>query len=66
MGGVIYGLGAALMEDTQYDKCWANPTTRTLADYHVPVNLEVPPIDVYFTGKPDPHISKIGARELVR
>ncbi len=64
MGGVIYGLGAALMEDTQYDKRWANPTTRTLADYHVPVNLDVPPIDVYFIGKPDPHISKIGARGI--
>jgi xanthine dehydrogenase YagR molybdenum-binding subunit len=64
IGGVIYGLGAALMEETQYDKRWANPATRTLADYHVPVNLDVPPIDVYFIGKPDPHISKIGARGI--
>ncbi|MBA3712457.1 MAG: xanthine dehydrogenase family protein molybdopterin-binding subunit [Pyrinomonadaceae bacterium] len=64
IGGVIYGLGAALMEATEYDKRWANPVTRTLADYHVPVNLDVPPIDVYFIGKPDPHISPIGARGL--
>lgn len=64
IGGVIYGLGAALMEETAYDKRWANPVTRTLADYHVPVNLDVPPIDVYFIGKPDPHISKIGARGI--
>lgn len=62
IGGVIYGIGAALMEETAYDKRWANPVTRTLADYHVPVNLDVPPIDVYFIGKPDPHISPIGAR----
>lgn len=62
IGGVIYGFGAALMEETTYDKRWANPVTRTLADYHVPVNLDVPPIDVYFIGKPDPHISSIGAR----
>jgi xanthine dehydrogenase YagR molybdenum-binding subunit len=62
IGGVIYGLGQALMEETQYDKRWANPVTRTLADYHVPVNLDVPPIDVYFIGTPDPHISPIGAR----
>ncbi len=64
IGGVIYGLGAALMEETIHDKRWANPVTRTLADYHVPVNLDVPPIDVYFIGKPDPHISKIGARGI--
>jgi len=37
---------------------------RTLADYHVPVNLDVPPINVHFIGKPDPHISPIGARGI--
>ncbi|MEP6926594.1 MAG: hypothetical protein ABI834_03105 [Ginsengibacter sp.] len=30
----------------------------------MPVNLDVPPIDVYFIGTPDPHISKIGARGI--
>ncbi|MDN3657410.1 xanthine dehydrogenase family protein molybdopterin-binding subunit [Ferruginibacter paludis] len=64
IGGVIYGIGAALMEETAYDHRWANPTTRTLADYHVPVNLDVPDIDVHFIGKPDPHISPIGARGI--
>lgn len=62
IGGVIYGIGAALMEETAYDKRWANPVTRTLGDYHVPVNLDIPEIDVHFIGKPDPHISQIGAR----
>ena len=62
LGGVIYGLGAALMEETAYDLRWANPLQRTFADYHVPVNLDVPEIDVHFVGKPDPHISTIGAR----
>ena len=62
IGGVIYGLGQALMEETAYDKRWANPVTRSLADYHVPVQLDVPQIDVHFVGKPDPHISPIGAR----
>lgn len=64
IGGVIFGIGDALMEETQYDKRWANPVTRTLADYHLPVNLDVPQIDVYFIGKPDPHISPIGARGI--
>ncbi len=62
IGGVIFGIGQALMEETGFDKRWANPVTRILADYHVPVNLDVPVIDVHFIGKPDPHISSIGAR----
>lgn len=64
IGGVIFGIGAALMEATEYDKRWGNAVMRTLADYHVPVNLDVPPIDVHFIGKPDPHISPIGARGI--
>ena len=62
IGGVIFGLGQALMEETKHDTRFGNPVIRTLADYHVPVNLDVPPIDVHFIGKPDPHISPIGAR----
>ena len=62
IGSVIYALGQALMEETEYDKRWAIPVTRTLADYHLPVNLDVPEIDVHFIGKPDPHISPIGVR----
>lgn len=64
IGGVIYALGQALMEETVYDNRWANPVTRTLADYHVPVQMDIPHIDVHFIGKPDPHISPIGARGL--
>lgn len=64
IGGVIYGLGQALMEETAYDKRWANPIQRTFGDYHIPSNLDVPPIDVHFIGKPDPHISPIGARGI--
>ncbi len=62
IGGVIFGLGQALMEETIFEPRWANPVTRSLADYHVPVNMDVPEIDVHFIGKPDPHISPIGAR----
>ena len=62
IGSVIYGIGSALMEETNYDMRYANPVTRTLADYHVPVHLDTPPIEVHFIGKPDPHISPLGAK----
>lgn len=62
IGGVIFGLGQALTEETVHDVRYGNPVMRSLADYHVPVNLDVPEIDVYFINKPDPHISTQGAR----
>lgn len=62
IGGVIFGIGSALMEESEFDQRFGNPVHRTLADYHVPVNLDVPEIDVHFINQPDPHISSIGAR----
>ncbi len=64
LGGIVYGIGAALMEETVYDKRYGNPIQRSLAEYHVPVNLDVPNMQVHFIGKPDPHISPIGARGI--
>lgn len=62
IGGVIFGIGQALTEETDHDVRYGNPVTRTLGDYHVPVNLDVPEIDVHFIDKPDAHISTQGAR----
>lgn len=62
IGGVIFGLGQALTEETVHDLRFGNPVVRTFGDYHIPVNLDVPEIDVYFINKPDPHISTQGAR----
>lgn len=62
IGGIIYHIGQALMEETVFDERWGNPATRSFADYHVPVQLDIPQIDVHFIGKPDPHISSMGAR----
>ena len=62
IGGVIFQIGQALMEESQYDTRYGNPVQRMFADYHVPVNLDVPAIDVHFLDKPDPHISALGVR----
>ena len=63
-GGVIGGIGMALMEATHYDPRNGLPVTRTLGDYHVPSNADVPPIDVHFLGVPDPHLNVLGARGI--
>jgi xanthine dehydrogenase YagR molybdenum-binding subunit len=64
MGGIIFGIGMALMENTQYDPNNGRVVTRDLAQYLVPVHADIPEIEVQFINKPDPYISPIGARGI--
>lgn len=54
-GGIIMGLGMALMEQTQFDERNGRIMNPSLAEYHVPVHLDVPEIDVIWTDIADPH-----------
>lgn len=54
-GGIIMGLGLALMEETQFDERTGRIMNPSLADYHVPVHMDVPEINVIWTDIPDPH-----------
>ena len=60
-GGIIMGLGLALMEETVYDQRNARIVNASLAEYHVPVHLDVPDIEVMWTDFPDPQ-APLGAR----
>jgi xanthine dehydrogenase YagR molybdenum-binding subunit len=60
-GGVIMGIGLALMEETQLDSRNARVITRSLSDYHIPAHADIPDIDVIWTDIPDPH-TPMGAR----
>jgi xanthine dehydrogenase YagR molybdenum-binding subunit len=60
-GGIIMGLGLALMEETQFDERNGRIANPSLAEYHVPVHLDVPEIEVIWTDIPDPH-TPMGAR----
>ena len=62
-GSIIMGLGLALMEETQFDERSGRIMNPSLADYHVPVHMDVPQIDVLWTDIPDPH-SPVGARGI--
>jgi xanthine dehydrogenase YagR molybdenum-binding subunit len=61
-GGVVMGIGMALMEETVLDKNMGLIVNRDLAEYHVPVNADVPPIDVVLLENFDEHASPIGAK----
>ncbi|WP_375287195.1 xanthine dehydrogenase family protein molybdopterin-binding subunit [Sphingomonas sp.] len=60
-GGIIMGLGLALMEETQFDERTGRIMNPSLAEYHVPVHMDVPDIEVMWTDVPDPH-TPMGAR----
>ena len=62
-GGIIMGLGLALTEETLFDERWGRIMNASLAEYHVPVHLDVPEIDVMWTDIPDPH-APLGARGI--
>ncbi|MGH6861676.1 MAG: xanthine dehydrogenase family protein molybdopterin-binding subunit, partial [Phyllobacterium sp.] len=62
-GGMIMGLGLALTEETLFDERSGRIMNATLADYHIPTHLDVPEIDVIWTGIPDPR-SPLGARGI--
>ncbi len=52
----------ALSEQTLYDPNSARPVTRDPGDCHVPVNADMPTIQVEFVNVPDPHINRLGCR----
>ncbi len=61
-GGIVMGIGMALMEETVLDKNLGHYVNRDLAEYHVPVHADVPPIDVMLMDSFDAHASPIGAK----
>jgi xanthine dehydrogenase YagR molybdenum-binding subunit len=64
VGGVVMGIGMALLEHTSYDPQNGAPINSSMADYIVAVNADVPPIDVHFLDYPDKEINEIGARGI--
>ena len=62
-GGIIMGIGMALTEETLFDERRGRIMNPSLAEYHVPVNLDVPDIDILFLNIPDEH-APYGARGI--
>ncbi len=54
-GGIIMGIGMALTEETLFDTRRGRIVNPSLAEYHVPVNLDVPNIEIIYNDIPDEH-----------
>ena len=61
-GGIIMGIGMALQEETVLDERRGRIVTRSLAEYHVPVHLDIPQdFQIILLDHPDEH-APLGAR----
>jgi xanthine dehydrogenase YagR molybdenum-binding subunit len=64
LGGMVWGIGFALHEQTVRDARNGRAVTRDLADYHVPVHADVPALEVIMIDEEDPHVSGVGAKGI--
>ena len=62
MGGVVWGIGQALHEETYCDHTQGRFMNHSFAEYHVPVNADVHDIDVIFVAEDDRIVSRLGAK----
>lgn len=61
-GGIIMGIGQALLEEGVVDRRLARVVNNSLADYLIPTNADIPDIQVISVGIPDPHASVLGGK----
>ncbi|OLE50870.1 MAG: dehydrogenase [Acidobacteria bacterium 13_1_20CM_3_53_8] len=59
-GGITMGIGMALTEEALFDVRKGRIVNPSLAEYHLPVNLDVPNIEIHFLDIPDP-LTPMGA-----
>jgi xanthine dehydrogenase YagR molybdenum-binding subunit len=65
IGGMIGGIGMALMEHTVVDPRNGRVPNANLAEYAVPVHADAPPLmDVTFVDEQDPHVNPLGVKGL--
>ena len=63
IGGMIGGIGMALMEHAVVDARNGRVPNANLAEYPVPVHADAPPVmDVLFVEEHDPHVNPLGVK----
>ena len=62
MGGLIWGMSSALHEATELDERYARYVNNNLADYLVPVNADVPSVEVILLSEQDDRINPAGCQ----
>jgi xanthine dehydrogenase YagR molybdenum-binding subunit len=61
-GGMIWGVSFALHEQAVTDHRSGRIMNANLAEYHIPVNADVPSLDVLTIDEHDPHVNALGIK----
>jgi xanthine dehydrogenase YagR molybdenum-binding subunit len=64
IGGIIWGTGQALLEQSEIDPASGQFISRNYSGYLVPTNADIPELDVLFVGNFDEEASPLGAKGL--
>ncbi|MBW4494922.1 MAG: xanthine dehydrogenase family protein molybdopterin-binding subunit [Oscillatoria princeps RMCB-10] len=64
IGGMIGGIGMALMEKTVIDPNKGRIVSANLSDYLIPAHADVPDIEVVFVDEYDPHVNALGTKGI--
>jgi xanthine dehydrogenase YagR molybdenum-binding subunit len=64
MGGIVFGAGMALMEQTRMDQRSGRIMNANLAEYLVPVNPDIGDVEIIMIPEDDPHVNEIGVKGI--
>ena len=64
IGGIIWGVGQALLEQSETDPATGRFVNRNYSGYLVPTNADIPELEILFVGEFDEEASPLGAKGL--
>jgi xanthine dehydrogenase YagR molybdenum-binding subunit len=64
VGGIVWGIGFALLEETRLDLRNGRVVNANLAEYYVPVNADVGTIDVTLADEQDLWVNPLGVKRI--
>ena len=64
IGGVVWGIGMALHEETLVDHKFGRVMNANIAEFHVPVSADIGEIKVIFVDEPDDIVNPLGIKGL--
>ncbi|GAA3930628.1 xanthine dehydrogenase family protein molybdopterin-binding subunit [Hymenobacter algoricola] len=64
LGSVVWGISAALMEETVMDHKFGRYVNHNYAEYHIPVNADIHDIDVVFVEEEDDIVNPLGVKGI--
>jgi xanthine dehydrogenase YagR molybdenum-binding subunit len=64
LGGMIWGVGSALHEATEIDRRTARYMNANIAEYLIPVNADVPSVEIILVPEVDTEVNPLGIKGI--